>query len=134
VEPISIGQRVRDIASGKGEFMLLTDDEDIVRIRPNVSIDDGAALFTQHCGGCHDDREHRTGPNLKGVIGKELASREGYDYSLALRKAGGRWTEDRLHEFISDPQANVPGSGMATEGVHDAEKRKRIIDYMKYYY
>jgi aldose sugar dehydrogenase len=134
VEPIPIGQRVRDITSGKGEFMLLTDDEDIVRIRPNVSIDDGAALFTQHCGGCHDDRDHRIGPNLKGVIGKELASREGYDYSPALRKAGGRWTEDRLHAFISDPRAHVPGSRMATEGVHDAEKRYRIIDYMKYYY
>jgi len=134
VEPIPIGQRVRDITSGKGEFVLLTDDEDIVRIRPNTSVDDGAALFTQHCGGCHDDREHRIGPNLKGVIGKELASREGYDYSPALRNAGGRWTEDRLYEFISDPQAHIPGSRMATEGVQDAEKRKRIIDYMNYYY
>ncbi len=133
-EPIPIGKRIRDIAAGKGEFVLLTNDDEIVRIVPNVGVDQGAVLFTLHCGGCHDDVEHRIGPNLKGVVGARVASSKGYEYSRALKRVGGRWTEARLAEFIADPQLYVPGTPMATDGIRDAETRQRIIDYIKYFY
>lgn len=133
-EPIPIGQRIRDIVAGKGEFVLLTDSDDIVRLRPNESMDEGAVAFTLHCGGCHDDNEHRIGPNLKGILNNAVASRAGYDYSRALRRAGGRWTEDRLHRFLSDPQADVPGTSMTTEGIRDTAKRQAIIEYIKHFY
>jgi glucose/arabinose dehydrogenase len=133
-ERIPMGQRIRDIVAGKGEFVLLTDGNNIIRIRPNEGVDQGAVLFTLHCGGCHDDQEHRIGPLLKNVVGKEVASGMGYDYSPALKGAGGRWTEERLHRFLADPQSYVPGTSMETEGIRDATARQRIIDYIKYFY
>jgi aldose sugar dehydrogenase len=133
-EPIHLGKRIRDIAVGKGEFVLLTDAGDIMRISPNESVAKGAALFTLHCGGCHDDMEHRIGPYLKGVLGRKTASAKGYEYSHAMKRAGWKWTEARLDAFLSDPQAYLPGTSMVTDGVRDAEVRKRILAYIRYFY
>jgi len=133
-EPISIGRRIRDIAARSGEIVLLTDSDDIVRMTPAEGIDEGSVLFTQLCGGCHDDTENRIGPNLTGVVGQKVANRAGYNYSDAIRRAGGRWTEDRLHQFLSDPQGYLPGTAMAFAGVPDRTRRQRIIDYMSSFY
>jgi cytochrome c2 len=133
-EPVLIGQRIRDITAGQGELVLLTDSDDIVRIRPDERMDAGAAAFTLHCGGCHDDAEHRIGPNLNGILNKAVASSAGYTYSPALRRSGGRWTEDRLHLFLADPQAYVPGTAMTLKGIRDTATRQAIIDYIKLFY
>lgn len=133
-EPILVGQRIRDIAAGKGEFVLLTDTDDIVRITPDENVTHGAELFTLQCGGCHDHKEHRIAPYLKHIVGKEVASGAGYDYSPALRHLGGRWTEERLNEFLSDPKAYVPGTTMEMESIRDADTRQKIIAYIEYFY
>lgn len=129
-EPIDVGERVRDIAAGKGEFVLWTDSGAIVRLRPAESLDEGSIVFALHCGGCHDDSEHRIGPSLKGLLERPIASAEGYGYSLALMKLKGRWTDERLDEFLTAPQSYSPGTKMSFAGIPDAKVRHQLIEYL----
>jgi cytochrome c2 len=131
-EPIPIGERLRDIAgNGRGEVVLWTDSDSIVRLTPAESLDDGAALFTVRCGGCHDDTQNRIGPHLRDIFDRGVASAWGYDYSRALKALGGRWTVDRLDAFLEDPRALVPGTKMSFEGIPDEESRAKIIEYLR---
>lgn len=130
-EPISVGERVRSIAAGEGEFVLWTDSDTIVRIRPAGEVAIGAALVNVRCGGCHDRLENRIGPHLRGIVGREIASLDEYAYSAALAVVGGTWTEERLDRFLADPSTFAPGNRMAMDGIADAELRNRIIAQLK---
>jgi glucose/arabinose dehydrogenase len=133
VEPIVIGERVRDIAGGTGEFVLWTDNYSFVRLRAVSDLDDGAALFALRCGGCHDDKEHRIGPHLKGLFGRPIAGSGGYfGYSAGLRSLKGSWTEEAIDRFLADPQAFAPGTTMATDRMDDSKARKMLIEYIKF--
>lgn len=74
----------------------------------------GEADFKK-CKACHmivaDDgteiqKGGKTGPNLYGLIGKTIASEEGFKYGdgiLALNAKGMVWDEDLIEEYITDP-------------------------------
>lgn len=130
-EPIEIGERIRDIASGPGEFVLWTDSNSIVRIEPLETLDDAAALFAVRCGGCHDDSQNRIGPTLNGFLDRPIATSKGYKYSAALQNMTGQWTYETLDAFIANPSEVVPGNKMAFSGIEDSEVRRKIIEYLK---
>ena len=135
-EPILLDKRIRDIAEGSdGRIVLWADDDNaVVSLRP-VFGNTGEVAFATYCSGCHkvgDGTSHRIGPDLWGVVGRKLASADGYaDYSAALRARGGAWNKATLDEFIKSPQAAVPGTAMEFEGVAQAEARANIIEYLK---
>lgn len=89
----------------------------------------GRALYDGRCGGCHSVDVNRTGPRHRGVIGRRVASTDGYDYSPALRRVGGVWTPDRLDAWLQGPQRMAPGSRMYLT-VPDANQRRDIIAYL----
>jgi len=136
-EPILIDTRIRDIAEGQdGQIVLWADDDnEIITLRPLVGTG-GEAIFATSCSGCHklgDGTSHRIGPDLWGVIGRDVASADGYvDYSPALRGFGGKWNEQRLEKFITNPQHVVPGTAMEFDGLADANSRRQVIDYIKH--
>jgi cytochrome c len=72
----------------------------------------------ENCVACHymDQRTHFVGPHLVGLIGRPIGSASGYEYSAALKKMTGVWTEDRLTAFLSHPQEVAPGTKMALAG------------------
>ncbi len=137
VEPIPIGRRLRDvIEAADGRIVLWADDDDaIVSLQP-ANGSSGEIAFSTHCNGCHkvgDGTSHRIGPDLWGVLGRKVASAEGYgDYSAALRKLGGRWDEQRLDAFLKNPQAYAPGTAMEFGGIPDPALRAGIIDYIRH--
>src|SRR5690625_2988372 len=47
---------------------------------------DDRVVFNSYCRQCHvlDGGDHRQGPSLHGVMGKEVGSQEGYSYSSAM--------------------------------------------------
>ena len=59
----------------------------------------------------------KIGPPLWGVVGRDIASIEGFDYSEALRSKEGQWTFDNLYQFIHGPKAWAPGTKMAFAGI-----------------
>jgi cytochrome c len=53
-------------------------------------------------------RGGKTGPNLYGVIGRKIASVDGYKYGESLRAVGETglfWDEESLAAYLKDPKA-----------------------------
>jgi len=131
-EPIPIGERIRDITTGgRGEFILWTDQETVIRLTPSRALNKGAESFATNCGSCHHMKDNRIGPSLGGVVGRPVASVSGYDYSSVLRGLGGKWTPERLNGFLARPDSFAPGTAMRFGGVSDSATRNAIIAYLR---
>jgi cytochrome c len=66
------------------------------------------------------------GPNLYGVLGRKVASHEGYEYSDALKAKGGDWDYAHLDHMIENPNAYAPGTKMALfPGLPDVSSARR---------
>jgi cytochrome c2 len=90
----------------------------------------------KRCTACHsvgENAANRMGPQLNGVVGKEAATQEGFNYSQALRErgeAGLTWTPETLTQFIHSPRDYVPGNKMSFAGVKDDKQIADIIAYL----
>jgi cytochrome c len=130
MERIPVGYRIRDVAEDqRGRIVLWTDEGVLVRLG---RVRDGM-VFTQ-CSGCHrtdDVPVHGIGPNLWGVVGREVGSTEGFAYSEAMRGTSGRWTPERLDAFLASPSTYLPGTAMQYAGVPDSATRATIIQYLE---
>jgi cytochrome c2 len=89
------------------------------------------------CTTCHDFTKggpNKIGPNLYGVVGRPIASHEGYEYDDAMKKfaqEANTWTFDHLNTFIHDPKATVPGTKMAFAGLKNDQERADVIAYLR---
>jgi len=85
------------------------------------------------CSACHTTTEGGAaliGPNLWHVVGRPVASQEGFDYSPELKAVGGDWSVERLDQFLTEPAAFAPGTRMGFVGVADATERANLIAYL----
>jgi cytochrome c len=71
------------------------------------------------------------GPNLYDVVGRKIASLEGFNYTPALKAHEGAWTYELLDPWITNPQAFAPGTMMAFPGIPEAKKRANVIAFMR---
>ena len=117
-ERIPVGARIRDLTiSETGQiFLLLDSTPKVVKIsNANASIGDVPRGLAQ-CVGCHqidpNDISEYVGPTLVGVIGREIGTAEGFEYSQALMNLKGKWDETALKNFLMDTQGIAPGSSM----------------------
>jgi cytochrome c len=92
----------------------------------------GAQLVKQ-CEICHNfskGQGPKVGPDLYGVVGRKIASVEGFNYSSALKAKTGTWTFDALNTWLTNPRADVPGTNMTFAGVTSDHQRADIIAYL----
>lgn len=85
------------------------------------------------CRTCHafeKDGAHRIGPALWNVVGRDIASGVGYNYSSALSDIEGSWTAEALDGFLLKPRVWVPGTKMGFAGLGDATERANLIAWM----
>ena len=93
----------------------------------------GRILFLR-CASCHDVSNapsKKIGPSLYGVVGRKVASLDGYPYSAALRAQDFIWDDSHLERWLTSPSTVVPGTIMAFAGIADAAEREAIIAYLK---
>jgi len=93
------------------------------------------AEVAKKCGLCHNFEKggpNMIGPDLYGVLGRKVASHEGYEYSDALKAKGGTWDYESINHMIENPAAYVPGTKMAIfPGLPDAQERADVLLFLR---
>lgn len=71
----------------------------------------GASVY-EGCQDCHSLDKNDVGPRHRGVFGRKAGSLSDFAYSPALKGAGFVWDERTLDQWLTDPQAFLPGARM----------------------
>jgi cytochrome c len=95
----------------------------------------GEKVFAK-CKACHENEKgvNKVGPTLKGLVGRKVASVEGYKYSEAMLAKGAEgavWDEATLAVYLPDPKAFVPKTKMAFAGLKKPDEVADVIAYLK---
>jgi len=98
---------------------------------------EGEKVF-QRCASCHSVTEKidksKAGPYLMGIVGRPVATAEGYTYSKAMwdfGKTGAVWDEATLDAFFKDPPGLVKGNNMKAPPVRRDTERADLIAFLK---
>jgi cytochrome c len=86
------------------------------------------------CIGCHALKQ--SGPLMKGpplwdIVGRPKASFAKFQYSPALKAAGGEWTYEALNNFLAHPARTIPGTKMVLQGIHSPGDRADLISFLR---
>lgn len=101
----------------------------------DCDIKKGEKVF-KRCKACHkvEDGKNGIGPHLAGIIGRDVASVEGFEYSkpmIAYGEANGAWTPELFDAFIKKPKKEVKGTKMAFGGLKKDQQRKDLFCYLE---
>jgi len=107
-------------------------------VAASATAQDAGQRAFQVCSVCHSVGsvgDKVEGPNLKGIVGRKVASSPSFKYSEAMKKFAEThpvWTEELLDEYIKGAEALVPGTAMNNApAMRNAGARKAIIEYLK---
>jgi cytochrome c len=93
----------------------------------------GETLFKQKCAVCHkigEGAKNFVGPEMNGIIGRKAGSVAGYSYSDGVKNAGFEWDSAKLHTWLTDPKAMIPGTKMIFPGLPKESDRDNVVAYI----
>lgn len=92
----------------------------------------GERVFKK-CTACHSSEPgvNMTGPSLAGVVGRQVDSIDGFNYSGALEAVAQEWTPENLYHFLEKPGNFAPGTTMGFAGLPKPEDRANVISYLQ---
>jgi len=85
------------------------------------------------CASCHTFDQggaNRVGPNLWGVVGRDVGGKGGFAYSPAIAGHAGAWTYQELDRYLASPARAIPGNKMAFNGVRNPKDRANLLAYL----
>lgn len=107
------------------------EEVDILALVASADLGKGEKVFKK-CTACHkvEDGANGTGPHLYGVVGRDIASADGYEYSGALIELAGDWSPEALSGFLENPKGYASGNKMSFSGLKKPEDRANVIAYL----
>lgn len=136
-------------------FLFACEKETVIILEDKASLVDNTALNTKinkempkqmrHCTPCHSIKKgarNKIGPNLFGIVGREVGIVPGYKYSREYEEGKWLWTREKLDllinrkygtleeavkELTGNPEARTK---MKFYGATDEDSRK-ILDYLE---
>jgi cytochrome c len=107
-------------------------EEPLEKLLAAASIEKGetAAKKCQACHTFNKGEPNRVGPNLYGIVGRDKASVQGFNYSAAMKGKGGKWTIEELNTYLQNPRGVVPGTSMSFAGLPRGSERADVIAYL----
>lgn len=151
-ERIQIGARIRYVHQHGDEIALWTDQKKVVRLSVGA-LDQSAAFVTTNiakmdltaqqkaelqtvvdqCVQCHSLGILAGGnaPSLGQAFDRDIATGAGFSYSAALSALDGRWTEEALLAYLSDPSGYADGTTMPDPQINDPEVLAAVVDILK---
>ena len=93
----------------------------------------GEKVFRK-CSACHQVGEgatNRAGPQLNGIVGRDIGGVDGFRYSGTMADHGGVWDEVTLAAFLADPRGTFKGTKMAFAGLKKEDDVAAVIAYLK---
>ncbi len=108
-------------------------DQTLNTLVETVDIERGQDIASA-CLACHAAAQgapHRIGPNLWGVVGRDIASAAGFNYSERLMRRTGSWSIETLSAFFLESKKFEQGSHMAFARLSKPEDRAAIIKWLK---
>lgn len=92
---------------------------------------EAAAAVCKVCHSVDKGAPSPIGPNLYGVVGRDIASVEGFNYSPALKAKEGDWTFEEIDAFVHKPMEFAPGTLMAFPGLPDPKQRGDVLAFLR---
>jgi len=122
---------VIEVIGEEGEEEAVEEEVDFAVVMASASAEDGEALW-RNCRSCHalEAGSHGTGPALLGVVNREVAFYDDFNYSGALVAVAETWTPENLNAFLENPKGYAPGTAMGYNGMRKIEDRANLIAYL----
>ena len=107
---------------------------EICALLATADISLGESIAKANCTACHQftDPIHGQGPQLVGIVGRDIAGTDFGSYSPALRALGGQWDYESLNAFLHKPAQYVPATAMNFSGWDNSKTQLRanVIAYL----
>lgn len=103
---------------------------------PDGDAEKGAKVYKK-CVSCHmigAKAKNKVGPQLNGIVGRAVASLDGYKYSKGMKayaETQVAWSEEALDAYLANPRKTVKGTRMSFAGLRKEKDRINVIAYMK---